>query len=77
MKLKQCSLELASADPRVGTNTSILFKVFEAQNKNRNKKDWVTSVIKDLEEIELDVTFANIQHMRKQQWKNIIKTQLY
>ena len=42
---------------------SILFKVFEAQNKNRNRKDWVTSVIQDLEELELDVNFETIRKM--------------
>ena len=52
---------------------SILFKVFEAQNKNKNRKDWVTSVTQDLEELELDVTFETIQKMGKEKWRNTVK----
>ena len=55
---------------------TILYKVFEAQNKNKNKKDWITSVINDLVEIELNVTFASIQKMGKQQWRNMIRNRV-
>ena len=56
---------------------SILFKVFEAQKKNRNRKDWVTSVIQDLEELELDVNFETIQKMGKEAWRNTIRNTIY
>ena len=55
---------------------TILYKVFEAQNKNKNKKDWITSVINDLVEMELNVTFASVQKMGKQQWRNMIRNRV-
>ena len=55
---------------------TILYKVFEAQDKNKNKKDWITSVINDLVEMELNVTFASIQKMGKQQWRNMIRNRV-
>ena len=33
-------------------------------------------MIKDLEEMELDVTFVNIQKMGKQKWKNIVRNMI-
>ena len=55
---------------------SILYKVFEAQNKKRNKKDWVTTVTQDLKELKLDVTFATIQQIGKEKWRNIIRNSI-
>ena len=52
---------------------SILFRVFEAQKNNRNRKDWVTSVTQDLEELELDVSFETIQEMGKEKWRNTVR----
>ena len=44
---------------------SMIFKVFGKQCANRTNKDWVSTVLNDLEEIGLDVTFADIQEMKK------------
>ena len=44
---------------------SLLIKVFEAQCKKRTKNDWISSVLSDLELLEMNVTFAEIQQMRK------------
>ena len=52
---------------------SMIFKVFEKQCENRTNKNWVSKVINDLEEIGLNVTFADIQEMNKVKWKNMIK----
>ena len=52
---------------------SIIYRVFETQNRNRNKKDWVTSVEKDIEELELNISFEEIKEMTKDRWKNIVK----
>ena len=52
---------------------SMIFKVFNKQSQNRQKKDWVTTVLKDLELVGLNVTFADIQAMNKTKWKNIVK----
>ena len=56
-----------------GSDT-IIFKVFETQNKYRNKKDWVTRVENDLLELDMNVTFANIQKMNKTTWKNMVRS---
>ena len=53
--------------------TSIIFKVFEKQCENRNKKDWVSAVITDLEEIGLHVNFEDIQKMKNERWKSTVK----
>ena len=53
---------------------SLVFQVFENQCDDRKKKDWVTTVLKDLEIVGLNVTFAEIQAMNKVKWKNMVKT---
>ena len=51
----------------------MIFQVFEKQCENRTNKDWVSTVMNDLEEIGLNVTFADIQKRNKLKWKNMIK----
>ena len=55
---------------------SLLFKVFEAQCRKRTKKDWISSVLSDLELLEINMTFAEIKNMKKCTWKSIIKTHI-
>ena len=55
---------------------SMIFKVFGKQCANRTNKDWVSTVLNDLEEIGLDVTFADIQEMNKFKRKTLILLQL-
>jgi hypothetical protein len=52
---------------------SLLFKVLEKQCEMKSSKDLVTSVIEDLEVLELHVTFIDIQEMGKTKWKSIVK----
>ena len=52
---------------------SMMFKAFENQCSDRTSKDWVSTVLNDLEELGLDVTFADIQEMNKLKWKNTVK----
>ena len=47
---------------------SILFKVFEKQVNSRTKKDWVTTVLSDLELLKLHVTFADVREINKNKW---------
>ena len=56
---------------------TILYKVFEAQNIKRNKKDWVTTVTQDLKELKLDVTFATIQQIGKEKWRNMVRNTIH
>ena len=52
---------------------SIISKVFEAQVRKRTKKDWISSVLSDLELLEMNVRFADIQIMSKSKWKSTVK----
>jgi hypothetical protein len=35
---------------------SMIYKYFESQKKNRTSKEWITTVMSDLKEIDLDKT---------------------
>ena len=52
---------------------SLIVKVFEKQLKNCSLKDWVKTVMDDLEKVGLNATFAEIKTTRKAIWKNIVK----
>ena len=52
---------------------TIIYKVFQKQNQERHKKDWVSSVVMDLDEIRLNVTFEEIKKTSKMTWRNTIR----
>ena len=52
---------------------SVIYKVFEEQSKERHKNDWVSSVVRDLDEIKLNVTFVEIQKTSKMIWRNTVR----
>ena len=54
-------------------NHSIISKVFEKQVVNSTKNDWVRTVICDLKELGLNVTFVEIKAMTKTHWKSTVK----
>ena len=54
-------------------NDSILARVFNTQMKNRTSKDWVTRILTDLKELELNVNFVDMKHMTKHEWSNMIR----
>ena len=47
-------------------------RFFKAQQKFRNKKDWVSTVVDDLEELELGISFENIQVMKKSSFNHLV-----
>ena len=51
-------------------------KIFEIQNRKRTPKDWITTVIKDLEELTLNLTFSDIKQISKENWKQIVKRKI-
>ena len=55
---------------------TIMFKVLKTQMKYKTKRDWVTSIENDLKELDLHVSFANIQEMKKAAWKNIVRNSI-
>ena len=44
--------------------------------KNPTSKDWVTTIISDLDSLGLDVEFSKIQSIKKQSLKNIVKNNI-
>ena len=52
---------------------SMIKRVFEAQVKSRTKKDWISTVLTDMEQLGVNSTFADIQQMSKGEWKTMIK----
>ena len=52
---------------------SMMSRVFETQLEYRTIKDWITTVLKEIEELNLKVSFVNIKQMSKEDWKNMIK----
>ena len=52
---------------------SMVFKFFQTQYRNRTSKDWVTTILKDLEEINLGMTIEEIQTMKKSKYMKLLK----
>ena len=52
---------------------SMIHKFLIIQLKSRNKKDWVTTVLKDLEELEIGLNFGEIRRMKKSMFQRIVK----
>ena len=48
---------------------SMIFKFFQTQYKNRTSKDWVTTILNDLEEVKLGVTIDEIHKMKRSKYK--------
>ena len=54
------------------TEDSLIKKFFFAQLENSSKTDWTSQVQRDLEEIEIKLTFEEIQNMSKSQFKKLV-----
>ena len=57
-------------------NESLLSKVFQSQLENPTPKDWITTVKKDLEEINVNIQFFQIKKMKKDEFSNLIKRKI-
>ena len=44
---------------------SLIHRFFKVQQNTRNQKDWVSKVINDLEELEVDIAFDTLKNMKK------------
>ena len=53
--------------------TSMMYRFLEAQMKTKHPKDWANTVIKDFEELKLNLTFAEIKKMKKNTFKTILR----
>ena len=52
---------------------SMIYRLFEAQLNNRTSKDWVTTILKDMEEIKINMKFDDIKSMKKGAYINLVK----
>ena len=56
---------------------SIVHRVFNSQMKNKTKKDWVTTVLQDLQWLGLnDLSMEEITILKKTVWKKMIKQRI-
>ena len=51
---------------------SLLFQVFLAQVKYPTSNDWVTQVLKDLEDIKFEIQFEDIENTSKEKFKEML-----
>ena len=55
---------------------SMIYRLFEAQRKNRTSKDWVSTILRDMEEIKMNMRFDDIKRMQKGTYINLVKTSI-
>jgi hypothetical protein len=55
---------------------SMICKYFLSQKKNITSKDWITTVISNLKEIDLDQDFEEIKQMKKGSFINQMKKKI-
>ena len=55
---------------------SLIYKFFETQAARRNQKDWVTTVLKDIEELDLNLNFDEIKCMKKSSFIDMVKRKI-
>ena len=57
---------------------SLIYKFFETQSARRNQKDWVwvTTALKDIEELDLNLNFDEIKCMKKSSFIDMVKRKI-
>ena len=55
---------------------SIIYRFFESQRNHGTSKDWVTTIGKDLKELQINLTFDQIKSMEKHEFKRIVKQKI-
>ena len=51
---------------------SMMFKFLQTQLKNKRPKDWITQVLKDLEDLRINLSLDDIKELKKSELKNIV-----
>ena len=54
-------------------SNSMIYRFLESQLKSSNPKDWIHTVFKDIEDLKLNVKFADIKEIRKSTLKTMIR----
>ena len=52
---------------------SMLYKFLQSQLRNRNIKDWTSTVLQDLKELKWDMNMDEIKNMKKSEFKRMLK----
>jgi hypothetical protein len=52
---------------------SMIHRFFESQRKNKSSKDWVTTILRDIKELNLDMEIEDIRRMKKDFFMNTVK----
>ena len=52
---------------------SMIHRFFESQRKNKSSKDWVTTILRDIKELNLDMEIEDIRRMKKDLFMNTVK----
>ena len=55
---------------------SLINRFFQSQLASRTKKDWITTVINDLQSLEIKYSFEEIRKMKKEHFMTIIKDKI-
>ena len=55
---------------------SMIHKFFESQRENRTPKDWVTTVLTDLEILKMEMNFEDVRNMKKVHFMNKVKRKI-
>ena len=54
----------------------MIYNFFDSQRKYRSSKDWVTTVLSVLKELDLKLNFQDIMHMKKGEFMNQVKKKI-
>ena len=55
---------------------SLIYKFYQSQKNHETSKDWVTTIRKDLKELNIDINFEDIQSMKKSDFKKIVNQKI-
>ena len=55
---------------------SLMYKFFETQSARRYQKDWVSTVLKDIDELDLNLNFDDIKCMKKSSFTDMVKIRI-
>ena len=55
---------------------SLIYKFFQSQKNHETSKDWVTTIRKDLKELNINMNFDDIQSMKKSEFKKMINQKI-
>ena len=53
--------------------TSLISKCFEAQKRNPCRNDWIISIYDDLVELDIGLSFEDIQNLSKYQFQKFLR----